>query len=360
MFRRRLASIAVCVLVLACLDVGCARRKRLPAIGEAFVAPITLNLRADLAPRSKESAVVKHGERLEILVRRRRFVKVRTASDAEGWVDSRQLLSTQGMLRLKRLHAWVKRQPSQGRATPLDLLNVHIDPNRYAPSFSQISPEGVAEVIGRTVTRRGPYMPDGGPTPAPAPTAADVKDDWTLVRLEDGRGGWVVSRLMTMNLPESVGMFAQGHRITSFHQLGQVKDRNRRVVSNYLWTTVSVPPEKFHYDRFRVTVWNSRNRRFETAHIESNIRGYYPVTVESKPDEPNQRFTLHYAVGNGPVLERRFVIEGRKLRKLGERPWVEPPREPDDSDPLLPGEDEKQESSWWDRARAKVKSWSGR
>lgn len=321
---------------------------------------MTLHLRADLAPRAKESGVVKHGEHLEILARRRRFAKVRTGSGAEGWVDSRQLLSTQGMLRLKRLHAWVKKQPSQGRATPLDLLNVHIDPNRYAPSFSQLSPDGVAEVIGRTVTRRGPYVPDGGPPAAAPPKAAEIKDDWTLVRLEDGRAGWVVSRMMTMNLPESVAMFAQGHRITSFHQLGQTKDRNHGMVSSYIWTTVSVPPEKLHYDRFRITVWNSRNRRFETSHIESNIRGYYPISVESKPDESVQRFTLRYAVAGGPILERSFALEGRKLTKTGEKPWVQPPQEPDDSDPLLPDEDEKDQSPWWERGWSKVKSWRPR
>jgi uncharacterized protein YgiM (DUF1202 family) len=360
---RRLGRAALVLLAAAFVFLlpACARRKRLPAIGEAYVAPISLNLRQDFAPRSNASAVVKHGEKLEILARRRRFVKVRTAADAEGWVDSRQLLSPKGMQRLRRLHAWVKKQPSQGRATPLDLLNVHIDPNRYAPTFSQISPDGIAEVIGRSVTRRGPYTPDADPPPQqPPPGPQDIKDDWSLVRLEDGRGGWVISRMMTMNIPESVGMFAQGHRITSIHPIGQVKDRNPKVVSNYLWTTISIPPEKFHFDRFRVSVWNGRTRRFETAHIESNIRGFYPVTVLTPPEASSQRFALSYAVGNGPILERTFALEGRRVRAIGQKPWTPPPSEPDDSDPLLEGDEERQESSWWEKARNRARSWISR
>ncbi len=353
------ATLTLTLLLALLAGGGCSRRKRLPPVGEGFVAPISLNVRQDLAPRSSIVASLKHGERLDILVHRRRFVKVRTAADAEGWVDSRQLMSTQGMQRLRRFHSWAKRLPSQGKATPLDLLNVHIDPNRYAPSFSQISPEGTGEVLLRMVTRRGAYVPDGAPSPPP-PGPHDVKDDWTLVRLSDGRSGWALSRMMTMNLPESVGMFAQGHRITSFHQLGSVKDRNRRQVSNYLWTTSSAPPEGFNFDRFRVTVWNTRNRRFETAHIESNIRGFYPVTVHTKPEDPVQRFTLNYAEGSGPVYERTFAMDGRKLTPLEKKPWRAPLLEPDESDTMIAEAEDQQEKSVWDKAREKVKGWTGR
>ena len=347
------------LLLLA--STHCSRFKRLPAIGTGYVAPISLNLRQDLVPRSTIVGTLKHGDRVDILVRRRRFAKVRIADNVEGWVDSRQLLSSEGMQRLKRFHAWARRQPSQGLATPLDILNVHIDANRYAPSFAQISPEETADIIGRMVTQRGPYSPDasGMPEPiAPAPNA--VKDDWSLVRIADGRSGWVLSRLMTMNLPEAVTMFSQGHRITSFHQLGIVRDRSRRTVKNYLWTTSSVPPEGFNFDRFRVTMFSPRSRQFETGHIESNIRGHYPITVHTRPEEPVQRFTLIYSEAKGPVLERTFELANRKVRLVDKKPWRPPPTELEQADLLLAEEQaEKPPDTAWERLRAQWRDFRG-
>jgi SH3-like domain-containing protein len=353
-------SLRLAVGTLLLLLADCSRRKRLPVIGEAYVAPISLNLRQDLAPRSTVVGTIKHGDRVEILARRRRFAKVRIANDVEGWVDSRQLLSTQGMQRLKRFHAWARRQPSQGRATPLDTLNVHIDANRYAPSFAQISPEETAEIVGRVVTQRGPYSPDASGMPEPLPEAPNaVKDDWSLVRLAEGRSGWVLSRMMTMNLPESVAVFSQGHRITSFHQLGVVRDRRGRSVNSYLWTTSSVPPDGFNYDRFRVTMFNTRTRRFETGHIESNIRGHYPITVHTPPDAPVQRFTLIYAEGKGPAMERTFEMADRKVKLLDKKPWTPPSNEMEQSELLLEEDRERPPSTAWERLRATVKGWTG-
>lgn len=360
MFRSPARTVWIAALAAVLVLAACSRRKWLPVIGEAYCAPISLNLRQDLAPRAAIVATVKHGERLQILTRRRRFVKVRTAADIEGWVDSRQLLSPQGMRRLKRNHAWAARQPSQGKATPMDVLNVHIDPNRYAPSFARISPDSDAEVIGRVVTTRGPYTPDSAQPPIPPPDSPNsIRDDWTHARLEDGRAGWVLSRMLIMNLPESVAMFSQGHRITSFHQLGLVKDRARRQVNNYLWTSSSVPPLAFNFDRFRVTVWNGRTRRFETGHIESNIRGFYPITVHTRPEEPVQRFTLIYASGKSPVLEHQFEMVDRKVKKTGSAPWNPPPKDADDADPLLEVEEETANTSAWDKVRGWVKSVTG-
>ena len=66
---------------------------RAPEIGEAYAGPAVLKLRREIDLRSPEVVAVAHGDRLAIVGRRRRFVKVRTASGVEGWTDMRQLLS---------------------------------------------------------------------------------------------------------------------------------------------------------------------------------------------------------------------------------------------------------------------------
>src|SRR5436309_67578 len=106
------------VLFLALQTWACkSRPSGPPPIGEAYVGPPTLIIRQDLGTKSAPAASVKHGEHLDVLQTRRRFAKVRTNSGVEGWVDSRQLISTQQMQSLREMEAAAANIPAQGRAT---------------------------------------------------------------------------------------------------------------------------------------------------------------------------------------------------------------------------------------------------
>ena len=63
--------------------------------GTAYAGPSSVNLREDLGPRANTVGTVQHGERLDVLEMRRRFVRVRTAKGLEGWTDANFLLSQQ-------------------------------------------------------------------------------------------------------------------------------------------------------------------------------------------------------------------------------------------------------------------------
>ena len=127
---------------------GCgSREERAPVIGEAFAGPATLNLRQEISLRSKPVATVKHGDKLEIIQRRRRFLKVRSPQGIEGWTDARQLLSPEQMVELRGLAERSAKLPSQGKATPFEPLNVHTEPSRQSPSFYQVAEKESVEVI---------------------------------------------------------------------------------------------------------------------------------------------------------------------------------------------------------------------
>lgn len=328
---------------------GCSGGKpRAQAIGEGFVAPMSLNLRQELSVRAAVVATVKHGDRLEILQRRRRFVKVRTEKDEEGWTDSRQLLSPIGMARLRRATERAAKLPSQGRVTPFDKLNVHIEANRQAPSFYQLPEEERADLIGRIVTPRLPYLPesdekeDKNPPPPPAEV---LKDDWTLVRLKDGRSGWVLSRMLMLSLPDEVTQYAEGHRVTSFFSLGHVEDQGK-THDHWLWTTIAVPPETFQFDSVRVFVWNSRRHRYETAFRESRLRGYYPTRVE--PTAQGSRFVIHAAGRDGVLTQREYDFNGHQVRLLSRAPFTlpAPPEGEQDLMPAMPAPADAKPSRW--------------
>jgi hypothetical protein len=373
---------------------------REPSIGEAYVGPATLNLRQELAPKSPVSASVKHGERLQVLATRRRFIKVRTQDDKEGWVDGYALLTTQQMEDLRGLAERAQQLPSQGMASVYDVLNMHTEPSRQSPSFYQIPEKGQVDIIGHRVAPRGqvamvpavalsvkaeqpvrkrrssgsaaaraaaakstpPPMPAGPkvpanwlelsdvrperdpeiPTPAPTPPQllqkrlqlpepteaekANVLEDWSLVRTHDGRVGWALTRYLVMSIPDEVAQYAEGHRITTYFSLGEVRDRDRDLVRhNWLWTTIKKRAESYQFDQVRVFTWSPRRHRYETAYRETGLRGYYPVQASRSPQP---EFSIILEEAPGQFFKKTYSFNGYQVRVVSK----EPCQVPDDKD----------------------------
>jgi hypothetical protein len=323
---------------LALLLASCAdQTEHAVSIGEAFVGPIVLKIRKDIPLQSPVVATVRHGERLEILQQRRRFLRVRTPSGAEGWTDERQLLAAEDMQKLKDLSARAQTMPVQGQATSFGELNVHTQAARQSPSFLQIKENEKVDVLlhistPRVELSRKPLIPPvpkkvkvkeeekkapkdsryppltppkpPGPPPnwlelsktnladdddsseqaeppkeePPAPQKPVATDDWSLVRTKAGESGWVLTRRLIMAIPDDVAQYAEGHRIVSYFSLGTVADGDEKK-QNWLWTTIGDGSYPYDFDSFRVFIWSLRRHRYETAYIERNLRGYAPVLL---------------------------------------------------------------------------------
>lgn len=146
----RVATFCAFVLPLLLALTGCGTQSS-NAIGEAYVAPASINLRRELAQKNSTVAVLRHGDRVSILDVRRRFVKVRTAKGVEGWIDSVQLLSPEQMDQIRRATQQALALPSEGSATVFEALNVHIEPNRQSPALARIPDAGSVVVLGHRV-----------------------------------------------------------------------------------------------------------------------------------------------------------------------------------------------------------------
>jgi hypothetical protein len=317
---------------------------------------------------------VKHGEKLEILEYKRRFVKVRTAQGAEGWTDTRQLLTPEQMAGLRRMAESALKFTSQGAATVFEPLNMHTEPNRASPSFWQIPDTARVDVIGHKLAPRAQAQPattpaatqqprtprrkskDKGaqskiaPPPMPAapkppdnwlelsvpredgseeiqPGAPKVEqkpaepvpmDDWDLVRTKDGKVGWVLMRALSMAIPDEVAQYAEGHRITSYFALGHFEgvdaDKN-----DWLWTTITKGLETYEFDSFRVFVWSRKHHRYETAYIERKVVGHYPVEVDNSGAVP--RFSLILEGDGGQLFRKTYTFEGYRVRMVNKEPY---------------------------------------
>jgi SH3-like domain-containing protein len=163
------ASIFALFLLLA----SCAPETSTNSLGDAYVAPASLNLHSSLATKSSTVAVLKHGDHLTVVDVRRRYVKVRTDKGNEGWLDSRQLLSKEQMDELRANTAHELRLGSEGRATTFDALNMHIEPNRGSPAFAQIPGNVSVDVLAHKASPKTsssvPPAPSFLKTPAAPP-----------------------------------------------------------------------------------------------------------------------------------------------------------------------------------------------
>lgn len=380
-------SLCICLVgfLASCAD----KPSPVATLGEAYVAPSTLNLRRELALKSAVSATVKHGDKLAIIEYRHRLVKVRTEQGAEGWTDIRQLLTPEQMAELQDMAKSASRAQSQGQATVFEALNMHTAPSRTSPSFAQIPENGKVDVIAHKLAPRvqhedvsipapakptpprkkkakaastrigppprppAPKVPDNWvalsvpklvpdpPAPSPAPAASDPPaqaaaqptteaaavpmDDWDLVRTPDGKVGWVLMRPLSMAIPDEVAQYAEGHRITSYFPLGQVHDGNT-VKNNWLWTTITKGGESYEYDSFRVFVWSIRHHRYETAYVERNVVGHYPVAVTNAGEQPS--FSVIIEGVDGHWYRKTYSFDSYRIHMVN-REIYDPAKKPE-------------------------------
>jgi hypothetical protein len=351
-----------------------------PPIGEAYAGPATLKLHVEVDPRSPEAAVVEHGTRLEILARRRRFFKVRTPSGRIGWTEERQLLSSADMDALNKLADEARGLPSQGKASVYEPLNVHTQPNRLAPSFYRIGEKEEVDVVAHELSPRvafepsdilppppppkkrikkppeessrrippppppappkppenwlelsklNPLPPEMMPPPPPPPKPVPV-DDWSLVRLKNGRAGWVLFRMLRMDIPDEVAQYSEGARITSYFPMADIRDDDGQMKHQWLWTTISEERQPYEFDSFRYFIWNQRRHRYETAYIEKNLKGHYPVEVHpvkgvwEKKEQSFPGFSLLLEDANGALVRKTYAYEFYRVVLISTEPVAKP------------------------------------
>jgi SH3-like domain-containing protein len=357
-FLFRSAAIALC-LASALFFAGC-NRGRGHVLEIAYVSGVQANLRDRVAAVYEKAGVVKNGERVEVLDHDRHFVKVRTATGVTGWMEQRYLVSEEVFDRIQKLAADNQNDPVQAQGAARNDTNLHVEPGRDTEHLYQISSgeklsllkRGTAEKTGavappsRSATPSKPgrspqkSLQNNNPQNSSpqnispqniSPQNSDKKqpvpviEDWWLVRDSHSRVGWVLARMIDLDIPLDVAQYAEGQRIVAFFVLNQVQDGDKKV-AQYL-TVVTEPRDglPFDFNQIRVFTWNVKRHRYETAYRE-RMEGVLPVTVAQENFDKEgvlPAFVIRVKDDNGNVTERKYKLNTPIVRRVyapGEEP----------------------------------------
>ena len=312
---------ALLPLMLALLLSGCGRgRGRVQEI--AYVSAPQAILRDHVSAVFSKTGVVKNGDRVQILERERRFARVRMDNGAEGWIEQRSLVPQSIYDGFQRLAQQVQNAPIQATGTTRNDTNIHLDPGRETEHLYLLNAGSKVSIAKRATAER--TVPGATAKPASAnkndsSKPPPVMEDWWLIRDPDGRVGWVLARMVDMDVPLEIAQYAEGQRIVAFFVLNQVADGDKKV-SQYL-VVLTEPKDglPFDYNQIRVFTWNVRKHRYETAYREHNLNGVLPVTISQENFDKEGMlpvFVLQVKDDNGSLTPRKYKMNTPIVRRV--------------------------------------------
>jgi len=309
-------AVAQCILLAAC------DRGRGNVLEVAYVSAVQSNLRDHVAAVYEKAGTVKNGDRVEVLERDRRFVKVRTATGATGWIEQRNLVGQNIFDQIQKLAADNRNDPPQAQGITRNDTNLHVEPGRDTEHLYQISAGEKLSLLKRGsadkpgVVAPPPRAAKGGSQEEQKPVP--VVEDWWLVRDSHNRVGWVLARMVDVDVPLDIAQYAEGQRIVAFFVLDEVQDGDKKV-PQYL-TALTEPKDglPFDFNQIRVFTWNVKRHRYETAYRE-RMEGMLPVKLSQETFDKEgvlPVFTVRVRDDNGNITERKYKLNTPIVRRV--------------------------------------------
>lgn len=315
-----------------------------------------------MAAVSNRTATVQNGDKLQILEHGRRFYRVKTSDGQVGWIDEKAVATQDVFDQFENLAKTHASDPTVASAVVRDDVNLHLQPGRESERFYRLLEGDKLQLLDRATLPKpvpgAPILPradkpaKANTTEPPPPIAME---DWWLVRDVHGRTGWLLSRMIDVDAPDSLTRYAEGQRIVGAYILAKVYDPGANQQDNNIpeYVTVLSPWTAglpYDFDQVRVFTWNPKMHRYETAYRERNIEGYLPVTIGMAKDPygkspqaqtPLPTFTYRVLAADaapvipdpttgvikaGKTIEKTYRLEGNLVRR------IQPPGSPKDDE----------------------------
>ncbi len=331
---RCLSSAALLVVSLAILN-GCSRLHEQPKPEMVYVLVEQTYLRDRVAPVADRVASVTNGEPLQVVEHGRRFVRVKTAKGAVGWIEDHLVIDQATYDQFAQLKQSHQHDPVVGTGLLRDELYLHLKPGRETQRFYLLPENDKLQLLVRTSVPK----PSSGFLPASkkAKTTAPQLEDWWLVRDAAGHVGWLLARRLDIDVPDEVAQYSEGQKMVGAYVLTHVYDPGSSIPDKQVPVYLAVlNPYKdglpYDFDQIRVFTWNLKKHRYETAYRQRKLEGYLPVVVtQEKVDgaTPVPVFSIRVATGDGVAADPatgavhplqseilRFALEGQLVKKI--------------------------------------------
>ena len=295
LFRRTFRVVPSALLLLLLVD-GCGHvhHHKAPADMVYVSARGNLYLHDRVAVVSNRVAEVGNGEALQVVERAGRFLRVKTATGQEGWIEQTAVVNNTVYDQFAQLAEANRNDPIVATGTLDEELYMHVLPGRNTQHFYLEPANTKLELLARASAPRNPVQsaaPVAKPAQANAPAVPglpqpqpEVMEDWWLGRDSRGRTGWMLGNLIYVNVPDTIAQYAEGAQIVGSYELKKVYDPESsfpgHMAPEYL--TLEAPlksGQPFDYNEVRVFTWSVRHHRYETAFRLRPIAGFLPVTT---------------------------------------------------------------------------------
>lgn len=281
----------------------------------AYVLPSSSTVVDTPAEVRLEIAQVKSGEQVQVLDRTRNWAHVRVADGKTGWLELKDLLDSETYERGQNVLQEIRKMPVQAAGHTTGEINLHLEPARSSPELALLEPNEHVEIFGRRWTVRSPrnvQAPASAEDNGDLSPGSPVRDAWYLVRA-GAHGGWVLGRFITLDVPPEISVFAEGVNTVAWVVLDTVNDNGRKV-PQYL-VADRMGTQEFDFTHIRVFTWWSKNQRYVTAYVESNLNGYFPIRVSHVDGKP--QFRLFLVDKKGRKFQKVYGMSSTIVRPIG-------------------------------------------
>ena len=360
------AAVAAAAMLVGLLG-GCSGLRPRPAVEYVYVTAKQTVLRDRVAAVSNRTGTVENGQRLEVLEHGRRFFRVKTERGEMGWIDEKAVATQTVYDAFRALGEAHKGDPAVASAVVRDEVNLHLKPGRDTERFYRLAEGEKLELLERaTLAKPGVAgaavakgAKPGGSAKAGVEGAAPpvAMEDWWLVRAQQGREGWLLSRMMDVDAPDSLTRYGEGQRFVGAYVLTTVHDEGvegdgapqgepqgvSRSKDIPIYLAVMGPYTAglaYDFDQVRVFTWSLKMHRYETAFREKNIEGYLPVSIKMAKDPygksgvaqtPEPTFTYRVLAADagavapdpatgvvtpGRTIAKTYRLEGNLVRRV--------------------------------------------
>jgi len=326
-----------------------------PPLETAYAGSRTVTLFSTSAQVREPVTTVSFGDRLEVLQRFQNQVKVRTTAGVVGWIEENDLLSADLWETLKDLEAKSASMPVVARGHTRVLSNLHIEPGRDSPRVRQLNKDIPLDMMARqpelvvaaSISNSGSESADEAPAPADPKSAdrkskdrkskdgkskgkADTepdskpepkKEDWWLVRAhmpdQTILAGWMLGRFVELDVPAPLPDYATsaGMRIVAWTELNRVTSTAGKPMPQYLLLGTHGPEgQPCDFTALRVYTWGKQKERYETAFVESNVCGKFPI-LKLQAAGPEADLTFNFLdYSNGSPDRRTYQMHQTIVR----------------------------------------------